>query len=260
MKKTIEGYCRICGEHRLLTDDHIPPKACGNTMPVELHMNLKNTYKQNGLNTRTICSECNNERLGAIYDKDLLKLYNSILPILKLGSRLNAKYSITELNTQNLIKSLLGHILAAKFMDENDLLEMVSKPLSDEGVFTNYRNYFLGDNQSLDRFDIYYWYYPHETIKIYPYYAFVPDYFGEGNFPIYGTMIKFFPIALFILNKDTSLSKFTFMKLESKCNENSIKLNIKDDIEKDWPEIPKDKGIVLLDSKSMVSADKRKKS
>ena len=258
MKKQMIGYCRICGKLRELSEDHIPPQSCGNKSPVEYYFGSKRIISQNGLKFKTICTECNNERLGAIYDKELMKLYNEVKPIYNTKLYLTIKYSIIEFNTQNVIKSLLGHFLAARHTEKEEYNNILMQPLGDEGIFDNYREYFLGNNNKLDGFQIFYWYYPYETIKIYPYFAFIPDYFGQGNYPIYGSLFKFFPISVFILNNNSSKSSFTFEKLRHDVDERKITLRLQENVPKDWPEIPDRKGIVLMNSKSTIKAQKRK--
>jgi len=50
-KRHKEGYCSICNEFKLLTEDHIPPKACGNTNVKigDYLYNVKKSARREGL-------------------------------------------------------------------------------------------------------------------------------------------------------------------------------------------------------------------
>lgn len=86
MKKI--GVCSICLEEKILSDDHVPPKCCGNNKDsyyrrftpeyLEETSKLAPIHSQNGVKLRTICNKCNND-LGAIYDVELEKFYKSSL-------------------------------------------------------------------------------------------------------------------------------------------------------------------------------------
>ena len=69
-----KGYCRICGKYGDLTDDHVPPKSCGNKGRTVFSIGQNKLIIQNGFHCRTICSNCNNELLGCNLDKEYKKV------------------------------------------------------------------------------------------------------------------------------------------------------------------------------------------
>ncbi len=72
------GICKICGKHKILTEEHIPPKSAFNNGTMKIYSGdevmrsltdnerlpwdfegLKYTLKQGGQTFKTICSKCN---------------------------------------------------------------------------------------------------------------------------------------------------------------------------------------------------------
>src|SRR5690349_12506408 len=64
-----EGYCRLCGDRKVLTQEHIPPKAAFNherrvfeTMQDALRLSgQKHSIFQGGIQKTTLCESCNNK-------------------------------------------------------------------------------------------------------------------------------------------------------------------------------------------------------
>ena len=114
------ALCSICELNKKMSDDHIPPKCCGNSDKVFYRRftpeyigskaKTKDLYSQNGIKFRYICSDCNN-LLGTKYDDELGKFKEVILKLLK-GS--NEKYSI---DVNKIVKSIVGHFLASSERD-----------------------------------------------------------------------------------------------------------------------------------------------
>lgn len=76
MAKKTHGTCRICGEHRELTYEHVPPQCAFNNEPAKVYKLDEWVVLQNGGPARyenqqrgsgyvTLCSDCNNRRGGA---------------------------------------------------------------------------------------------------------------------------------------------------------------------------------------------------
>ncbi len=94
-KKPTIGICRVCGQKKTLTEEHIIPRAAGGGDKIKLYSGdelLKTLsddekpygkIKQNGHAEYTLCKTCNNHS-GSSYDKDFSDFYNTItLNILK---------------------------------------------------------------------------------------------------------------------------------------------------------------------------------
>ena len=94
MEKKIIGTCHICGEEKVLTFEHIPPRGAnnkrtraivggeltkhiaGNSKPWDFS---KRRYKnmQRGMGCNSICEKCNNDT-GAYYAEEYIKFSNTI--------------------------------------------------------------------------------------------------------------------------------------------------------------------------------------
>lgn len=115
MKKEI-GICSICLKENILSDDHVPPKCCGNNNDsyyrrftpeyLDGSSKMKLIHSQNGFKLRTICNKCNND-LGTIFDVHLMKFYKITLAQIK---KQNTFYSFDLLKV---IKAVIGHFLAS---------------------------------------------------------------------------------------------------------------------------------------------------
>lgn len=73
MSEPTQGYCRLCGTHGQLTDEHLIPESAGNDSSVQLHtfQSISEQRKtgvtwRKGLTRRTLCKRCN-ERGGQYY-------------------------------------------------------------------------------------------------------------------------------------------------------------------------------------------------
>lgn len=118
IKRSREDYCNICGQHRELTYDHIPPKCCFNStkiIPLETMSGQAENYNpfctQNGLKYRSICSQCNNGLL-AKYDKALEEFVRKIKDAL-MSEDYHEK-RIFNVRANAIAKSVCGHFLAMK--------------------------------------------------------------------------------------------------------------------------------------------------
>lgn len=203
------GVCSICKQEGKLSDDHIPPKSCGNNgrslyisfTPEYLQSGSikKQKISQNGLKFRTICPRCNNE-LGAKYDKDLFLFRQFILSIIS-NSKIDMKY-----NELNVIKGILGHLLAASELDE-------SIPAND------IRKFYFDDNlncmkEFLSKYSLLCFYYPYrESIFILKNYVPI-DFSGQDKIP--EGMISsfyFYPFAFVFCDKTTKFPSKDLLNL-----------------------------------------------
>ena len=115
MKKEI-GICSICLKEKFLSDDHVPPKCCGNNKDsyyrrftpeyLDGSSNGKLIHSQNGVKLRTICNKCNND-LGTIFDVDLERFYKSSL------AQINKQSKFYSFDLLKVIKAVIGHFLAS---------------------------------------------------------------------------------------------------------------------------------------------------
>lgn len=164
-KRNKVDRCNICGKVSDLTWDHVPPKHCYNGYPVSLNDAFSNMptetscqmRSQNGLKFRSICSECNNLRLGTNLDKELADFTSKISTVMTSSILLPEHIVIHDVQINKVARAICGHMLAAKnFFDEKCLIDM------------ELREFFLNsDKLPPKNLKLLYWMYPYRTIFIY---------------------------------------------------------------------------------------------
>ena len=201
-----EGFCRICGKYAPLTDDHVPPKSCGNRRRTIFEIgNEKKLIMQNGFHCKTICAECNNNLLGGDLDKVFKKLYERVKAFKRSGLHLPGIPLEIDVDIKKLFRSIIAHFFAVSVYNRDlSIKEVLSTEITEDYISHNCRQFVLGDEPLPGNVDIYYWYYPYSNIMINPFFLYTLHAFTEQKRDIYGAMIKFFPIAIFILDKKSS--------------------------------------------------------
>lgn len=248
-KGSEKGYCRICGNLDSLTDDHIPPKNCGNSMPVFVeNFGGEKIISQNGAKFKTICGSCNNTILGSGPDKELARIQKEFRKnysklIINPNSSINLK-----INPKLLSKSILGHLLAL-FVGDNPKQNLKIKPKHSE--FSLELREFVLNGKTPENIEIYYWFYPYDEIKINIFFGYIPD-IRYSNKKVMGSLFKFEPFAFLIVNKNGTNAKLPHGKLNLNSDEQFIKINLGQIIRKDYPERPGSKGVVILNSSSDI--------
>ena len=123
------GYCSICGSFGNLTEDHVPPKSCGNVNDVIVRNFYpkydveKYTSSQGGLRFKTICSGCNNTLLGTEYDIALASVVDMITSDVRNNSFVKSGYPpflYYDFQPNRFARSVVGHLLAASEADSVD--------------------------------------------------------------------------------------------------------------------------------------------
>ncbi|WP_331345530.1 hypothetical protein [Cellvibrio sp. UBA7661] len=247
------GYCAICRSFGQLTQDHVPPKGCGNVKDVTLQTLLQHMvrskikrHSQHGVQFRTLCSNCNNNLLGARYDPELIRLYNSVS---ELGDKVrqNKTYLprnfFCEIKPQRLVRAVVGHLLAAhsiNFLSNGDKLPPFYDSLS---------KYFLGESEHFpENIEIYYWFYPYRSYKVAKSTA-VASLSWSGY--LFGDVIKFFPVAFWlVMDKPAHINIPHNLLLVDKTMDIDSKvefqLNLKNTPNVNYPEMPDKDGIILM--------------
>ena len=189
-----DTLCNICEQKRNLTDDHIPPRCCGNDKAIvarriyaeELIARQVDAKSNNGLKWRTLCRQCNGDLIGR-WDPALGEFTKQteaiISPSLALPQRLNMN-----IRGGAVLRSLLGHVVAAK--TQGDAVPLDAK----------IRDYLL-DRAALDpKIGVYCWLYPYRPIVVARDFTWV-EVEGEGGAsPGLATVIKFYPLAVLVLD------------------------------------------------------------
>lgn len=256
VKGPIIGYCAICQFHSRLTYDHVPPQACGNIADYSINDLLakqpKREVSQGGLKYRTLCSECNNTRLGGQYDPDLVKLVSDIMPLSLLKSRHNIIGTSPigyPVRIHRLLRAVFGHVLAT---DIRRLVGIIPKSPFDE-ILTQY---FLDETLELsEEVEVYYWPYLHSEISILRAIS-LKRAFGPMAF---GHVFKFYPIAFWIVfqrpqNFSVNLPKLLPRKNSGLDDLSEVFWDVSKSLPAGFPEMPGDDYMVAFDSKQTMLA------
>jgi hypothetical protein len=198
-KGDTEGYCRLCGAFAKLTDDHVPPRSCGNDRSLRLQDFPKSDKYQDakgGLMFRTICERCNTIKLGQELDPLLADFVAEIS--YKYYTWKVRRYRLATAHIacrpNRILKALVGHLLAG-FHQMDQLAVPISR---DAGSYLlALRDFWNGSTARLpDTIRIHYWLHPFHSIVFAPQCAFIPDL--TGGISVIGSVIKFFPVAFWI--------------------------------------------------------------
>lgn len=249
------GYCRICGNYAPLTDDHIPPKSCGNKGRAIFSLGNKSVIMQNGFHCKTICATCNNELLGANLDKEYKTVYEKIKSFNDSGLYLPNNLLKIDVDVKKFFRCILAHFFAVAVYEKNlTIKQVLEKPIHDDFISKNCRPFVLGKENEIKNVDIYYWFYPYSNIMINPFFGYVNNFFSDPQKRIYGAMIKFYPIGLFILDKKASTDVPNGIAVD--FNVNRIFLNMKDFPKKEYLEHPTKEGVMLISDK-IINGEKQ---
>lgn len=116
------GVCNICGEDGPLTQDHTPPKGAVDIRPVKLKSIVGNLADgepnlpssrilQNGIRYRSLCSNCNNNILGAKYDQSYIDFVKAVRAYANTSIEIPNPVRIDS-TPQKLMRAVLGHMCA----------------------------------------------------------------------------------------------------------------------------------------------------
>lgn len=250
-KGSTHGYCAICKESATLSRDHVPPRCCGNidTHILEfLHSGKPtvSTQSQGGTHFRTICSKCNGDRLGLLYDPALGEMTNEV----KFYAQKAYEGSISlpdtiqvKVQPQKIARSIIGHLMAAVATDE------IKEPDCSSPVNQILRNYFLNQDSPLpDEAEIYYWIYPGKKQTVLKHFAKQESFGGKL---IFGSCLKFPPLGFCITHNSPELQHLGVRKLLKNKDlqldqEVNININLYEVPPLDFPEKPGERGMVML--------------
>ncbi len=190
-KREKVGTCNLCREVRALSWDHVPPKGGIKISRMEMIFLLDLLggeekppveESQNGVKYRTICKQCN-ELLGVEYDPHLNNIARAVGTCLISPIDL-PRHMDFEVCPQRLLKSILGHMIAAKVSVENTKFDRVA------------REYVLDAQAPLpEEIHVHYWIFPYDiSATIRDVGILVPINPKDANINIVQIM-KYFPIA-----------------------------------------------------------------
>ena len=142
---------------------------------------------QSGIKYRSICRECNTERLGR-NDIELAKFTKGVAEYLILKGSETTYTISTKIN--RVLRAICGHFLAMKSSFDR-------KVISDKAI----REYLFRGDKKLERLKVFCWFYPYSTI------VNVRDVVVSGNIPSthptgFIGIMNVFPLAYMISTKD----------------------------------------------------------
>ena len=251
-----EGYCRICGKYAPLTDDHVPPKSCGNKGRTIFSIGGEKLIMQNGFHCKTICADCNNKLLGSDLDKEFKKVYERVKAFKRSGLHLSGIPLEIDIDIKKLFRCIIAHFFAVSvYYKDLSIKEILSSEIIEDYISQNCRNFVLGTEPVPENVDFYYWYYPYSNIMVNPFFSYTLHAFTKQKRDIYGAMIKFFPIAVFILDKRSS----TAYPQERKVNFslNKLYLNVQNPPPKKYLEkVMHNDDLILMSPPVMVDGER----
>ena len=197
-KKQKIDICNICGKTSQLTWDHVPPKFCFNAGFVKYNsmmgkVDLSNKYSisQNGVKFRTICENCNNNLLGAKYDKEYKKLVDCLYNLYISKGKIPQYIIIKGLKINKIARAVVGHFLAAR------------EDFCDSDIERELRKYFL-DEMALPPKDLNLLYYTYRYNTMMIIRDIVPKHFGNLEYDVpnaFQSCLNTFPIAFILANE-----------------------------------------------------------
>ncbi|WDD30143.1 hypothetical protein PQG02_00380 (plasmid) [Nostoc sp. UHCC 0926] len=269
-KGSKNGKCNICGTHGKLTDDHVPPKGSINPSKVRI-ITLSQTIKkspeetidskisrfsQNGLKFLSLCSKCNNYLLGTKFDQSLNDLSHKVARILHPSNRLILPKKIDiEIQPQRLARAVIGHLLAAEIRDD------MNKPPRTAPMVDAMRHYFLDETLNLPNdLKLYFWPYTERYQAVFRGIAIA---ITSNGHCIAGDFLKFLPVAFWLTYKAPTefMDKIKHLEISfSQCNIdtcNTVSLYTKkqDIFRSNWPEVPDDDQILVLNDGMCLITD-----
>lgn len=203
------GYCVICGQHGLLTRDHVPPQGCveiSNTVLSRLTMEANHgggqrstKLIQGGLRFQTLCGRCNSELLGLRFDPELKYFVDNM----RTGMQKVALNVVlprlvrVEVNLDLVARSIIGHILAAHSVSDT------KNRRDDIGASEVLRQYFLHSESSFpDDWSLYCWPYFSRKQVILKHASWMDTALANAREKsIYGHVLKFLPFGFWLVYK-----------------------------------------------------------
>jgi len=243
----VEGPCNLCGEFARLTEDHIPPKGVprvGQARLVELDdfvrgqkASSSSRLFKNGVQYRSICATCNNARLGARYDPELIAFTRQLDEQLPKFRYLPMTLT---LRPDRLVRSVLGHLLA----------HTVDMPEEGE-VFVDLKAYFMDEAARLPAgYQLWCWPYPFNDQLVIQAMGRMT---GLGREFLTMSLIKFYPVGFILLKGEWTASRPALTRLDHLLTgdldaQATLTLPRSGLAPRGFPESPDDDGAVMLNT------------
>lgn len=196
------GHCAICNCRRTLTRDHVPPSGSMHARRVLIRTlrdvlgqsSERPRFAQGGVHFSSICSECNERRLGQEYDPALNDLASDLERAFSASTELKLvmpnPYSI-RCKPQRVARAVIGHLLAAVGP------RYIGRPHGDAPMQTALRKYVMNPGASLPKsVSVYCWAFPHREIVVA---RTIAKFDFRMSAPVLGDILKFYPLGFWIV-------------------------------------------------------------
>lgn len=248
------GRCVICGRICRLTRDHVPPR--GVVPPRALEIRRLTAAIQTGPPFAesprrgfqapvfpSLCSVCNTDKLGSVYDPELIVFANSLAAWVRGASELGLTLpdvAVVNLRPLDVARAVVGHLLAAEERS-NPVAPLVGGSLLEE-----MRSYFLGAVIGTPAFRIFVWPYAGSDLVIARGFA-LARVLGRAHGPVVGDVLKFFPLAFWVVGSAPDDVDFPFAELPlAEGNEVTLEIPMRRVPRAQWPERPGDQEVIVL--------------
>jgi hypothetical protein len=259
----LKGPCSICGAQDSLTVDHVPPKGATRISAMEMRDLMdrlsvsgskgRHELSQDGVKFRSLCRICNNERLGAQCDPELIRLCNHADGVLRSRLILPATFAV-DVRPMRVLRALVGHLLAT---------QSGRRPVGpfEEGLASFFLDLRLPPPRELECF---YWIYPFNDQVIVRDAALTR--LGHGIAPLVFKLIKFYPLA-FLLTWERHETSWPYQmpqltRFRDLSNDEAVPMTIdlRVKLPQRWPEAPTGDGAVLYGGRPMHANPREFKS
>lgn len=176
-----------------------PPQACppanSRVISTLLYQIIGDTsfrprHSQNGVTFKTICNDCNN-LLGSRYDWALGKFARRIESFVESNLSLPESFEV-ECQPNAVMRSVLGHLLAAKTETDEVVLDALIRPCVIDPSLPIHDDIY-----------IFYWVYPYEETVILRDFC-MPSVRGKLQNIGFFNLIKFYPLAFLVTHQLSS--------------------------------------------------------
>lgn len=268
------GFCAICGDFGKLTKDHVPPKGCVTianstlhrlTMETSDHMLSRQGLRlQGGLRFQTICTKCNSQRLGSMFDPELKVFTNGMRDALTHACQqpVLPQYVQTRANLSLVARAVIGHILAAHAVSDTKI------KLRNLGVSETLREFFLDPLAPFPTdWRMYCWPYFGKRRVILRNTGWMDTSLpNPGEKAFTGHLLKFSPVAFWLTYNPPSAFYFEGVDITpfllTGSGDETISFNLRSSPHMSYPEVPQNHIVMLFpdDQTSVeISAPSRRK-
>jgi hypothetical protein len=230
-KAADDQVCNLCRAEATLSWDHVPPRACGNDVPVNVSRLFEPLYviqrpssrSYNGLRYETLCVPCN----GGLsrFDHAFGELVRQIKVQLRKMNRASGVAAV-QAKPAAVLRSVLSHILAAKRTTDNVSLDAAVRSYLDGGQLDS-------------AIRLYFWPYPFYETVVARDFTFV-DHVNGYSLNGIGSVMKFFPLAFMLTDASSQLSfdrldQYAALSLDETAD---VSINFDMVMDPAWPERP----------------------